>query len=118
MSVRWNWKRKMGSFIAKNPRGQKYTINLYAGNCLAVLLYEYKGADGKDMYEFHGFFNDTIHIKRCLGLLKYTREEKENLYKDAIKWKLNSYYPESMTIARAVAKSGGKVELYYKEPKE
>lgn len=115
MSVNWDWKHKMGTMYCKNLNNQKYTLKIYKANCLGAIIYEYKDNETKeDMYRFSHFWNDEKHLKRLLGLVK----KEDNLYNDfLIKIKLNTYYKDSIKIAELFAKTGFKVELYYKEIK-
>jgi len=68
MSVNWQWKDKMGTIQCSDYQGD-YTLNVYSGNCLCVLTYEYIEKD-VEKYTFHGFFNDLDHLKICVGLKK------------------------------------------------
>ena len=114
MAVNWNWKQKMGELTLADPQGQKYKINLYQGNCLCVLIYDFKEEKtNKAMYTFYGFWGDTTHLKACLGLVG----GKDNLYSHAKKIKLNTFYKDNLKIAESFAKANIKVELYYKEIK-
>ncbi len=118
MSVNWSWKHKMGSIQWKNEDGKKITVNVYQGNCLCVMVRTYK-KEGKELYSFYGFFDDTNHLKRCIGLSKNYDGTIYNIYKgEWLKWKLNTYYEQSFAIARQLVKAGFKVELYYKEIKQ
>ncbi len=115
MAVNWNWKQKMGVATMLHSNGSKYKLNLYQGNCLGVLIYDFKSEDGKNMYQFYGFWNDAQHLKNCLGLSK---QYKDNLYKGKmLKIRLNTFYKENIQIAKLFAKANIKVELYYKEMK-
>lgn len=118
MSVNWNWKQKKGVIYWKTFKGIKAKVNLYNANCLGALINEFKDKETEErMYEFIGYWNDELHLKDCLGLTKQFKGK--NLYKDTItKIKLNTYYKDWIKIARNFAKSGIKVELYYKEPKK
>ena len=40
MSVNWDWKDKIGTIQCSDYQGD-YTLNVYSGNCLCVLTYEY-----------------------------------------------------------------------------
>jgi len=64
------------------------------------------------MYQFQTFASDKVHFERCL---------KDKCYKDDrfyyTSWKLNTYYKESIDIAKLLTKYSFKVQLYYKEPK-
>ncbi len=118
MSVNWLWKDKMGSIQWKDVNGKKITVNVYQGNCLCVMVCTFK-KDSKVLYDFFGFFNDESHLKRCIGLAKNYDGTTKNIYKDEwLKWKLNTFYKESLTIAKLLTKAGFAVELYYKEIKE
>lgn len=112
MAVNWLWKNKMGEISCQ--RGEtKYKLNVYSGNCLAVFVYHYT-QNGEPYYTMHGFFNDAEHLKRCLGLVK----DHDNIYGDEWKkWKLNTYFKDSLTLAKWLTKAGYKVELYYEEIK-
>lgn len=117
MAVNWTWKHKFGTitFIQEGSR-ERFDVNVYSGtNCLCALIYDYVEKETKkEMYVFHGFFGDVLHLKRCLGLQK----NYDNLYKDKIaKVKLNLYYEECIVLAKYFAKAGFKVEIYYKEIK-
>ena len=117
MSVNWLWKDKMGSIQWKNREGQAFTVNVYKGNCLCVMIYEYTHED-KPLYDFFGFFNDDSHLKRCIGLMKDFDGNKKNIYADEwISWKLNTYYKDYFTLAKWLTKAGFPVELYYEEIK-
>lgn len=112
MSVNWLWKDKMGEISCQ--RGErKYKLNVYSGNCMCVMVYHYT-ENGEPYYMCHGFFNDAEHLKKCLGLV----QGHDNIYeKEWKKWKLNTYFKDSLTLAKLLTQAGYKVELYYKEIK-
>lgn len=117
MSVNWLWKDKMGSVQWKTNNNKTLNVDVYAGNCLCVMTWSYK-KDGKELYEFCGFFNDESHLKKCIGLAKDSEGKLDNMYKEIWgKWKLNTYYKETFTLAKNLTKAGYKVELFYKEMK-
>lgn len=117
MSVTWLWKNKMGSIQWKTLNGEKIKVNVYQGNCLCVMIHNFK-KNGKALYEFCGFFNDESHLKKCIGLSKDYNGEIKNIYKDEwLKWKLNTYFKQTLTLAKLLTKAGFKVELYYEEVK-
>lgn len=132
--VTWSWKRKMGEIDITQHRGDDVLtgmLNIYRGNCLFVAIYEFTDDEGNEKYNFYTFANDVDHFKRCLGLVstkKWSYAEnkfvktKRNIYKDdADEWtcvRLNTWYKESLQIAKLLARAGIKVELYYDEPKE
>lgn len=117
MSVTWLWKNKMGSIQWQTISGKKINVNAYQGNCLCVMIHTYK-QDGKAVYDFCGFFNDESHLKKCIGLAKDYDGKIKNIYENEwLKWKLNTYYKQSFTLAKYLTKAGYKVELYYEEVK-
>lgn len=117
MAVTWSWKSKIGSCvyvqheIDNKYKNQKFKMNIYEANCLFAMIWEFK-KDGKNMYQFQTFASDRTHFERCL---------KDKCYKDDwfyyTSWKLNTYYKQSIDIAKLLTKYGFKVQLYYKEPK-
>lgn len=114
MSVNWSWKDKLGSCVLiQEHKGvkKKFKMSLYHANCLFAMIYHFK-EDNKKMYQFQMFASDKKHFEVCL---------KDKLYKDDwfeyTKWKLNTYFKESIDIAKLLTKYGFKVELYYKEVK-
>lgn len=113
MSVNWLWKNKMGEITCNRKGVGNYKLSVYSGNCMCVMVYHYK-ENGEPYYTPHGFFNDAEHLKKCLGLVL----GHENIYgNEWKKWKLNTYFKDSMTLAKLLTKAGYKVELYYKEIK-
>lgn len=116
MAVNWYWAHKLGVMTYKQENGT-FKINVYRGNCLGVLIYEYKDENKKNKYTFQGFWNDERHLKNCLGLSK---DYKANLHKDngCVSIKLNTYYKDSLLIGSLFAKSGLDVSYYRKEPKK
>lgn len=123
MSVNWSWKDKMGSVVLtqKHPKyeSKDFDINIYAGNCLMIMLYEYKNEDGEEHYQMQAFFNDMAHLKRCIGLAKDYEGKYDNMLSHEPNvyhtWKLNTYFKDSAKIAEQLTKAGYKVELYYEK---
>lgn len=63
MALNWNWKDKMGKMTIEQ-NGKEHVINIYAGNCLAIFLNEFKDKEtGEDMYNLYDFFADKQHVK-------------------------------------------------------
>lgn len=134
MAVNWSWKHRIGFiYFYSHDRKHRCKVNIYSGNCLGVLIYEFKELDeetGKQkvMYTFQGFWNDIHHLNRCLGLEKSyhawskDKQTKENIYHDDIvSIHLNLAMQESISIARAFAKAKFdhkiRINLYWKEIK-
>ena len=117
MSVNWYWKDKMGTLVYQYGNHPPYQVNVYKGNCLCVLVYEYE-ENGKPMYSFNNFFHDIPHLKKFIVLMKDWKGEYRNLFKDEwVKWRLNTYFKDSEKIAKCLKKAGYDVELYYEEIK-
>lgn len=114
MAVNWDWNYKKGEITLK--RKGNFKINIYCGNCSGALIYDFKDENGKEMYQFYGFWNDLKHLKNCLGLSG--AHKGDNIYKDEFKKvKLNVYYSECLKMAELFTQAGIKVELYYKKMK-
>lgn len=111
MSVSWLWKDKMGS-VQWTEHGATCTVDIYDGNCLCVFIHRYICGDRK-MYDFYGFINNLDHLKNCIGITK----GQDNMYRDI--WsniKLNTYYKQSLKMAKWLTKAGFTVTLYYRKP--
>ena len=118
MSVNWNWKDKMGEMILDyrddyEKPFEEHTLSIYDGNCLAVILEEYKDDDGTDLYNFYGFFNDKKHMED--GYLKNKVFDSDGLRLKTLK--LNANYKDIWTIAKAFIKAMPNItiEIYYEE---
>lgn len=159
MPVTWSWKRKIGYYtlvqkhthqtgvdVFGNPTTEtitrKFRINIYAGNCLGVCIYNFKGESnnpekvnpktGKPRivakYQFCGFWNDRKHLENMLGMHPkegysencYSKAENPNDYMESIH--LNTFFnyhmKEFYKVVGAFTKAGIKVTFYYKKPKE
>lgn len=89
MALQWDWNKKIGELIVDLPcegkgygKRNDFTINLYEGNALLIMLHEYKSDTGKDMYDMYMFFVDKTHAKKCLGLQKNGDGELVNILND------------------------------------
>lgn len=83
MALNWNWKDKCGELVVvqeRNGETHEFTLSLYEGNALLIMLYEYKDKEGTDMYDMFSFFVDKTHAKKCLGLQKNGDGELINLF--------------------------------------
>ena len=109
--------------LKRDERGRvvykTFPIQIRQSNCLFAALHIYK-IDNPEKpklcwrHELVNFFADERHLKNCLkdGDFEYWFSGKlRNI-------KLNIYYKEMLTIAKYMAKSGLKVQVYYKEPKK
>ena len=83
MALNWNWDEKCGEITVrqqnKDGNEEEYNVSLYRGNAFLIMLYEYVGDDGTDMYNLFGFFADKEHAKNCLGL-NPKKGYDENIY--------------------------------------
>ena len=73
MALNWNWKDKCGELEVvqtRNNEPRKFTLSLYEGNALLIMLYEYINENADEMYDMFSFFIDKTHAKKCLGLQK------------------------------------------------
>lgn len=84
MALNWLWSEKCGEIDFEQTRDGEtntYTLSLYEGNALLIMLYEYN-ENGKDMYDMFSFFVDKTHAKKCLGLQKNGDGELVNMFDD------------------------------------
>ena len=119
MPVNWSWKDRKGiiTFIDELDNSKKYKCSLYCANCLGAIIYEWYDKEEKTRkYQFMGWWSDVKHLKNLLGLSK---EYKNDCYykKRVDKIRLNTFYKDSIEIAKLFAKAHIKVELYYSEVK-
>ena len=75
MALQWHWDKKVGEAVFDglylNDPTKETVVNLYEGNALLIMIYEYKDkTTDNDMYDMFGFFVDKQHMNRCLGLVK------------------------------------------------
>lgn len=94
---------KYGEIQLENGR----TIEVRAGNCLAVLIYKTKEKDG-EYWNLWTFYYDTKHLNNIL------KNEGDILFGENIKRiQMNIFYNEALTLSKWFAKSGHVVEIYY-----
>ena len=122
MAYTWDWKEKCGEItFSQMYRGEEYrefTVNLYQGNGLMIMLYEWKDKEtGDDMYNVWNLFTDKEHMQRCLGIKKGYK--CENLFNDDhcrfLKLRLNkakNRYWKDIVTAFATAFDDLTIELY------
>jgi hypothetical protein len=81
MAVNWQWDRKQGEIVIDGS-----VADIYAGNCLFIAMFrKQKLPDGKwEYYMPPLFFDDEVHMKRCLGITKDYNGEYNNLYENQI----------------------------------
>ena len=89
MALNWNWNNKIGEMVIEQCRGvgdeiisKEYTLSLYEGNALLIMLYEYKNENGEDVYDMFSFFVDKTHAKKCRGLQKNGDGELVNIFNE------------------------------------
>lgn len=120
MSVNWNWSDKCGEVTLKQmhpgEEDKEFTISLYNGNCMVVMLHEFKDREtGEDMYNFFSFFSDKEHAKNCLGLSKGTNNIFCTDYQKFTKIRLNKKkcrYFKDLVALFAQAFDNIEIEVY------
>lgn len=86
-------------------------IEVRAGNCLAVLIWESHEKDG-DYWNLFSFYSDAEH---CKNILKNDGDILFGIKPERIM--MNIAYKEAETLTRYFAKSGHIVEVYYNKEK-
>lgn len=116
MAINWNWNKKHGEvYIRSNEK--TYKCNAYFGNCMLIVVYEFKDTEtGKDKYQFVTFLNDINHLKSRIrnNDLKEFKKVRINTF-----WwdKYSSVRKEDIDMISVLTQGGVKVELYYKREK-
>lgn len=111
--LRVNYQVVFGKVYGHNEDGKKWVMDYHPANCnLGAFIYHYKDKEGKKMSQLWTFLIDKKHVRNIM-------KNCGNLLGDSVyKVKLNVYYKESRDIIEACAKSGYKVEVFYREPKK
>ena len=82
MALHWEWNEKCGELTVRQTDGkgktEDYSITLYEGNALLIMLYEYED-EGVDKCSLFSFFTDKQHMRGCLGLAK---NSNGNIFQD------------------------------------
>lgn len=113
--LRVNYQIVFGEVFGHNEDGTKWKVQYHPANVeLGAFICHYKDENGQKMAQLWNFFMDKNHVKNIMkNCVDHTL-----LGKSVDKVKLNVYYKEAMSIVEACAKSGYKVEVYYKQPKK
>ena len=108
------YKTKFGT-VYTNYNGKPCQVGIYGGNCLCVFVYKFKDQKtGKMMESLVNLYHNKEHITNQIkeyGNLFITPGYIKNI-------RLNTYYKESMTLAKYFAQEKHTVTLFYKEPKK
>lgn len=106
-----NYQIVYGEVYGHNVDGTKWKVLIHPANALCAFIYHYV-ENGEKRASLWNFLADGQHIrnimKNCGTLL--------GDYVDKVK--LNLYHDEMKKLVAPCAKSGYKVECYYKEPKK
>ena len=115
MALNVNYKVVYGEVFGKNKDGKKWKVQYHPANCdLGAFIYHYKNENGVAMASLWTFLNDKQHVN---NIMKDTCFGGTLFGDEVYKVRLNVYFKQARAIVEACAKSGYKVECYYKEPK-
>lgn len=107
-----NYQIVFGEVFGKSTDGTKWKVKYHPANCeLGAFIYHFE-KDGKKMAQLWNFLYDKQHVKNIMNDFKTLLGDK------VYKVRLNVYYKQARAIIEACAKSGYRVECYYKEPKK
>ena len=113
--LRVSYTTTYGEVKVRNHDGSEvYKVKIHPANALCAFIYHYVGDDGKRYAQLWNFLLDLEHAKRIMK----NSCDHTLLGTDVVSVKLNVYYKEAMSLVKVMAKSGYKVTVYYKEPKE
>lgn len=114
--LRVNYQIVFGEVHGHNMDGKKWKVLFHPANVqTGAFIYHYKDDEGKKCAQLWNFLDGAEHIR---NIMKSTTNDSHTLLGENVdKVKLNVYYKEARQIIEACAKSGYKVECYYKEPK-
>ena len=110
-----NYQVVFGEVFGRNQDGTKWKVQYHPANVEhGAFIYHYKGEDGKQYAQLWSFLDGKQHIR---NIMKDEYCGGKLFGDDVYKVRLNVYYKQARDIIEACAKSGYKVEIYYKEPK-
>ena len=113
--LRVNYQIVFGEVHGHNLDGKKWKVLYHPANVeLGAFIYHYKDENGEKMAQLFTFLSDKQHVKNIMKNMA----DHTLLGDNVDKVRLNVYYKQSREIIEACAKSGYKVEVYYKEPKK
>lgn len=117
MSLTVNYNIEYGSIKVKSASDEKklVTVKFHPANCeVGAFIYHYTDQNGTKMAQLWNFLVDKQHIR---NIMKNTSDHTL-LGTSVVSVRLNVYYKQARMIVEECAKSGYKVECYYKEPKK
>ena len=117
MALRVDYRIEYGSIKVKSAADEKklVTVKFHPANCeCGAFIYHYKDERGVKMASLWNFLSNKQHIKNIMD----NSSDHTLLGTSVVSVKLNMYYKQARMIVEACAKSGYKVECYYKEPKK
>ena len=113
--LRVNYEIVFGEVFGHNTDGKKWVAKYHPANCdLGAFICHTKNEKGEKIGILWTFLDDMKHVN---NIMKHSSNHKL-LGNSVDKVKLNVYYKQAHKIVAACAKSGYKVEVYYKEPKK
>ena len=111
--ITWYYNYRIGDVYARCADGKVRKSNIFGGGgTMCVFTHFYKNEDGEEMEQMLNLYLDEKHIQRIMkqfGKLK--------VMSNVTCIRLNTFYKESLILAKYLTKSGYKVTLFYKERK-
>ena len=108
--VTWDWKKPQGEIIRKNGG----VIELYAGNAMLVGLYM-TNMERTEFFNMPLFWNDALHAKKTLGLVKMSDGIKRNIYADdwekVILYRNNWQKEDFRKVVALIAEAFDKIDI-------
>ena len=115
MALRVNYQIVFGTIKVRSNADTKklITIKFHPANCeCGAFIYHFKTETGVKKAILYNFLDGKEHIANIMK----NGSSHTLLGDEVVSVKLNVFYKQSRMIVEACAKSGYKVECYYKEP--
>ena len=104
MALNWDWDKKIGELLIRQDE-KEFTMSIYQGNALAILLHEYTNKGGQEVYTMYNFFCDKTHFTNC------TKDKSWNYAEEWVKITLWEVTSDFWIILKDLHKRGVEIEI-------
>ena len=97
MALHWEWENRIGeATLMQETNGEngeivteEFTLGLYEGNCMLIMLSEWTNKKGENMWSMFSFWAHADHMKSCLGLVSGETNMYDNDFQRITKFRIN-----------------------------